>query len=252
MKFEVAACTDIGRRKDLNQDSYWVWRIRKNESEMIFAILCDGMGGLDAGEAASGFVVRAFREWVQSDFLRQISFLNMDSDQSFWRSWVQKTHSRLQTWADRNEKRTGTTMTALVMNETKIQVCHAGDTRLYCVAGKVRKMTEDHTLAEWRRKSGLDPADADHILMQGIGAFSGADPDFFQADRQHGACYLLCSDGFYHSATENELKRLFAFSRRKNRQRLAKACFRQMEKNLHRGETDNMTVIVIGVSETDL
>ena len=252
MKFEVAACTDIGRRKDLNQDSYWVWRIRRNESEMIFAILCDGMGGMDAGEAASGFVVRAFREWVQSDFWRQISFLNMDSDQSFWRSWVQKTHSRLQTWADSNKKRTGTTMTALVMNEAGIQVCHVGDTRLYCVAGKVRKMTEDHTLAEWRRKSGLETADAEHILMQGIGSFSEVDPDFFQEDRKHGACYLLCSDGFYHSATENELKRLFTFSKKKNSQRLAKECFRQIEKNLCRGETDNMTVIVIGVSETDL
>ena len=38
--------------------------IRTPAGRMVFAVLCDGMGGLSSGEVASATVVKAFHEWV--------------------------------------------------------------------------------------------------------------------------------------------------------------------------------------------
>ena len=67
MNFIVSANTDVGITKSTNQDSLSVKVINTPQGRMTFAILCDGMGGLDKGEVASASVIRAFDNWVRND-----------------------------------------------------------------------------------------------------------------------------------------------------------------------------------------
>ena len=60
MQFKVAADTDIGIKKQTNQDSVLVKHGKCRLGEVLLAVVCDGMGGLDRGELASASVIREF------------------------------------------------------------------------------------------------------------------------------------------------------------------------------------------------
>ena len=66
MNFIVSATTDIGLTKSTNQDSYSVKVFTSPNGKIVFAILCDGMGGLSKGEVASASVVNAFNKWAET------------------------------------------------------------------------------------------------------------------------------------------------------------------------------------------
>ena len=58
MNYLIAAQTDIGPVKKTNQDSYCIQTARsKQYGNLLFAVVCDGMGGLKKGEVASATVV---------------------------------------------------------------------------------------------------------------------------------------------------------------------------------------------------
>ena len=64
MEFYISATTDIGIRRKINQDSLSVRRLETRTGQMVLAVLCDGMGGLNFGELASASIVSAFTEWM--------------------------------------------------------------------------------------------------------------------------------------------------------------------------------------------
>lgn len=71
-KFLIGAQMDIGNVKKTNQDSLSVKILNTAQGKMMFAVLCDGMGGLAKGEVASASVVRAFDNWVQTQTVEVI------------------------------------------------------------------------------------------------------------------------------------------------------------------------------------
>lgn len=66
--YTVAAQTDVGTTKTVNQDCLTVKVANTIYGEAAFAVMCDGMGGLEQGEVASTMVVRAYEQW----FLREL------------------------------------------------------------------------------------------------------------------------------------------------------------------------------------
>ena len=67
MRYTATADTDIGISKDTNQDSILIKHATYRGSEVLLAIICDGMGGLSKGELASATVIRAFAKWFDED-----------------------------------------------------------------------------------------------------------------------------------------------------------------------------------------
>ena len=67
MNFIVTANTDIGIAKSTNQDSLMAMSMNTPQGRMAFAVLCDGMGGLQKGEVASTSVINAFRSWAENE-----------------------------------------------------------------------------------------------------------------------------------------------------------------------------------------
>ena len=73
MNFLISATTDIGIAKATNQDSLSVKVLNTAQGRMVFAILCDGMGGLDLGEDASRIALDTFVNKMRSATLPYIS-----------------------------------------------------------------------------------------------------------------------------------------------------------------------------------
>ena len=69
----IAACyTDIGRFKQINQDSLSVRIVNSPHGKIAFALICDGMGGLAKGEVASKEVITAFCNWFDTQFVEMV------------------------------------------------------------------------------------------------------------------------------------------------------------------------------------
>ena len=67
-----------GDFRKVNEDSFTLQRVRACKKELIFAAVCDGIGGLRAGECASGLVAEQLTEW----FYRE-GFWKMRSRRAF-------------------------------------------------------------------------------------------------------------------------------------------------------------------------
>lgn len=73
MHFLAACHTDAGIRKTINQDSLVLLQAQWGSEEVLFAAVCDGMGGLSQGEAASGTMAEAFAKWFEEDLPELLS-----------------------------------------------------------------------------------------------------------------------------------------------------------------------------------
>ena len=79
MNYLIAAQTDIGPVKKTNQDSYCIQTARsKRYGNLLFAVVCDGMGGLKKGEVASATVVARFTDWFAQSLPILLSQRTMD------------------------------------------------------------------------------------------------------------------------------------------------------------------------------
>ena len=63
MDFIVSASTDAGNVKTVNQDCMNVQLLETRGRQLAFAVVCDGMGGLQRGELAGASVLHGFRRW---------------------------------------------------------------------------------------------------------------------------------------------------------------------------------------------
>ncbi len=212
MDFIAAAVTDIGLTKKTNQDSYALRIYNTPIGNIAFAVLCDGMGGLDKGEVASASVVYAFCKWAETRLpVICQEGLSEDAVCAEWTALLANYNQKIQTHAESASSSMGTTATVLLLTESRYFLANIGDTRAYQLAGSLVQLTKDQTLVAYEVESGrLTPQEAEQdprrsVLLQCIGASDAVSPDMFYGDTQQNAVYLLCTDGFRHEITPDEI-----------------------------------------------
>ena len=208
----MAASTDVGLVKDTNQDSYCAQIISTRLGRMVFAVLCDGMGGLSKGEVASATVVSAYRKWAENRLPELCTAELSDADiRADWVGIAEEYNEKIKQYGKKCAVNLGTTATVLLITESRYYILNVGDTRAYEIDGGVRCLTSDQTvvareiflgnLTEEQAKN--DPRRS--VLLQCIGASDSVYPDLFFGDTRRNAVYLLCSDGFRHEISEQEI-----------------------------------------------
>ena len=252
MEYLVSASSDIGISKHTNQDSLTVKVARCSMGTVAFAVLCDGMGGLEQGEVASATVVQEFAEWFCNGFAsNSIHTVEDYMIKEQWGTMITSLNSKISAYGNSKGIRLGTTLTALLLTPNRYYVVNVGDTRAYELTSSLRLLTEDQTLVNREQKQGLlteEQAKVDprrSVLLQCIGASKEVYPDMFFGTPKKDAVYMLCSDGFRHEITEDEIYHHLCPNVLISKEQMMANCQYLIEVNKQRQERDNISVITI-------
>lgn len=214
--YTVAAQTDAGIAKSVNQDSLTVKVANMPYGEAAMAVLCDGMGGLEQGEVASAVVVRAYEQWFLKELPLAISRSGGSPAPSLieksWAKIANDCNERLLDYGRDRKTTMGTTLTALLLFEGSYYIEHVGDCRAYRMSDSLmERLTQDQTYVAREVALGhMTPEQAKNdsrrnVLLQCIGTVKHVEPDFICGEYRAGDSFLLCSDGFRHELSEREM-----------------------------------------------
>ena len=252
MNYIAMASSEAGLVKQTNQDSYFAQVVSGARGKLAFAVVCDGMGGLEKGEVASASVVQAFRRWVEE----RLPLMDQDEidDQSIRSEWTEiavSFNEKLKRYGRENQLRLGTTLTALLLTDQRYYCMNIGDTRAYELTDRLTQITEDHTVIAREVELGnlteeearTDPRRS--VLLQCIGASEEIFPDLVFGEARRDAVYLLCSDGFRHEITGDEIYRYLRAEMCLSAAGMKQSLDALIRMNMERMETDNITAVAI-------
>lgn len=143
----------------------------------------------------------------------------------------------------------GTTLTAAVIEDDRLHVAHAGDSRCYLWRkGELRQVTEDHSwIAEQLRVGAITEKEAKqsryrHVITRSIGVERHADVEVRTMLVKKGDRLLLCSDGLFGLVPDAELAELMATDD------LERLPARLIALANERGGDDNITAVVAALA----
>lgn len=252
MNFIVSANTDIGIVKNTNQDSLSVKVINTSIGRMSFAILCDGMGGLAKGEVASASVIRAFDEWVNNELPYLCNApLEQDVIKAQWEKILLDQNNIIKTYGARQGVKLGTTAVVMLLTDSQYFIMNVGDSRAYEFTDVMAQLTNDQTFVAREVALGnMTPEQAEvderrSVLLQCIGASEEVYPDFFVGETKLNATYMLCSDGFRHEITPDEIFEKFQPGVLMDDSTMNQNTIDLIELNKQRNERDNISVVLV-------
>lgn len=233
------ALTDIGRRRQLNQDFIYCSETPVGNLPNIF-IVADGMGGHNAGDYASVLAVETVVEEIGASFEK--------SPVKVLEHAIAKANTILRQRASENFSLSGmgTTLVAATCIGRYLEVANVGDSRLYVVGDEITQITEDHSLVEEMvRMGGIGREEArnhpdKNIITRAVGARDDVEIDFFNLELQTGDMVLLCSDGLTNMVDDEMIRRIL-----KNGGSLRDRVEELVETANRNGGKDNISVIVI-------
>ena len=252
MNFLTAVHTDIGIRKKTNQDSALILEAETDIGRVLLTVICDGMGGLAKGEVASSAVIRAFSQWFKTELPR---ILTLDDPKSrifsSWEKIVFACNDAIAAYGKEYSVAMGTTLLAVLFVKNAYYIINIGDSRAYRITDGMYQLTKDQTFVQNEMDMGrmtyeeAMSSPQRNVLLQCVGASAYIQPDFFSGTVADGEVYMLCSDGFRHVITEDEL-----FDNLNPRALTDEAIMKDRalyltELNKSRMERDNITVVLV-------
>ncbi|MBQ2604777.1 MAG: serine/threonine-protein phosphatase [Clostridia bacterium] len=210
----TAADSHIGHRNE-QQDSYFVtntiplspFRLRRT-----LAVVCDGMGGLEAGDRAS---------------LTAVSMLKLAFDKlpttkvdipKFFSEMIDYIDCEINRWDDLNtDKGAGTTMVSVIIENRRLYWASVGDSSIFIYQqGKLKRITSSHNYKKILDKmvddGVLSAEQAEHdpqkdslLSYLGMGGVAYRDINSKPYVMRSGDLLMLCSDGVTNTLTENEI-----------------------------------------------
>lgn len=205
-----AGHTDIGKRRSHNEDCFAIdTTIHKKQTPQGIRfkgrglyLVCDGMGGHDAGEVASAMALEKISAYWQENWQQELPEIDdlkksiLFANQAIYNVNIQKGTS--------GSHRMGTTLVMALIQDLKIALAHVGDSRIYRVTRKrgLEQLTIDHSVAQMDIRNGVDPkiafsrVDA-FQLTQALGPRDNnfVHPDISVMEIKENTLFVLCSDG---------------------------------------------------------
>jgi len=254
MNFLTAAHSDIGIRKRTNQDALSIQVASTEGGKAVLCVICDGMGGLVKGEVASATLITAFSKWFTKIFPLLIrKGLNNTKLRDSWDALIQVQNRKIMNYGDELHIRLGTTLSAILIYANQYYVVNVGDSRVYEIADGINQITKDHTLVQREVDMGImtvkeaSQSNKQSILVNCIGVSDLVTPDFFTGPVVKGTTYLLCTDGFRHIISQEEIYEKCNPRAIQNEQQMETNLIYLTELNKHRQESDNISSVLISI-----
>lgn len=252
MNFKAAAHTDIGIKKSTNQDSVLVKAAQTDYGKVMLAVVCDGMGGLAKGELASATVIRMLSKWFEEDFPKMLYHgISVENLKEELGTLIYDANDKISKYGNALRISMGTTLVMILVVGNVYYVVNVGDSRVYILREQITQITHDQTFIQREMDLGRmtwDEARRDprrNVLLQCIGASEVIIPDYYTGTLDSGSMILLCSDGFRHVISQDELYEYLNPYRLLNEQTMQDGLVYLTELNKNRNEVDNISAVLI-------
>lgn len=216
MSTTFQAATDVGRRREHNEDAYLA------DPGLQLYVVADGMGGHASGEVASGLAAQAFRDFADERRDLVMGFRDGSPEIEPWmvrRLLEDSLHGACREVYRKAQEAPemrgmGTTLVALLVAGERAFVCHVGDSRAYLVrGGKTVLLTRDHSVLNelvMRGDISEEAAAKDlmglrHALSRAVGVCEDVEVDTMDFEVLPGDLFLLASDGLTQYLRPDEL-----------------------------------------------
>lgn len=214
-EFVVSVLTDVGCRRESNEDSGRY--VKPNDPELlstkgVLVIVADGMGGHAAGEVASRMAV----EVISRTYYDDVALLKADAPIALKRAFEKANRAIYeQSRKEKTLKGMGTTCTALALQNSSAFSAHVGDSRLYLVRnGEIYQQTEDHSAVMQMVKRGLLSVEEarrhpdKNVILRAMGRHPDVEVATWEEPLsvREGDQFLLCSDGLHDLVGDGEMK----------------------------------------------
>ena len=205
-KIRAAALTDVGMMRELNEDAVLTLEFFRDSqvepAQNFLYVVCDGMGGAEAGETASAIAVQTIRGYVEDSFRRGETQALGDALSAA----LEEANLRIIEYQKvRPEARgMGSTGVCAAIVPPDGAVAWVGDSRAYILeGGTLRQLTKDHSLVQRLVEIGqITAEEARHhehknVITRSLGArqSGAAGAEMVAVKLRRGDKLLLCSDG---------------------------------------------------------
>lgn len=228
--------------------------------DIIFAV-SDGMGGGNAGDAASQLLLKCLSEQIPETFKTAAS--GMHPDYLFHlNKAIREVHQSINATAAKDSAKKGmaATLTLAWFTPENLYLANVGDSRLYLFretadpAKNLQQLTHDHTFA-WRQMNRGDITERQYrahprrsALYEVVGGGHDSVNPYLAAipysDRDR---FLLCSDGLVDGLWQKHIDEAFS-ENTDSTTALAKSL---MSRAIENDGADDITLITLAVNNTD-
>ena len=236
------AKSDIGKVRDMNQDSFY---ISKPEDKVQLFIVADGMGGYKGGEVASKLAVETSKNYILNNFDSiehdRESILNLIKSAIEYANLVVFEKSK----EIPELENMGTTLDVCLVIPNKVYIGHVGDSRVYRKRKDFfRKLTTDHSYVQKLVSDGTITKEEAYnhpkknMLIKALGCSSFVEPDTSVKGFLKDDVLLMCSDGLTNMLRDEEIAKIIS-------ENPVEACNKLVEAANNNGGFDNITTVII-------
>ncbi len=202
----IFGATDIGTKRQTNQDAFINTVLSGNA---VLSVVCDGMGGANAGNIASNMAANTITEYIKRSF---VPTLKPSSIKNLLSSAIDTANSEILDKAQSGPEFSGmgtTAVVTLIIGSTAY-IAHVGDSRAYHIKDdKVTQLTRDHSVVQTLIETGHLTADEAknhperNVITRAIGIMPSVESDYTEVAID--GILLICTDGVSNVITEQQL-----------------------------------------------
>ena len=243
---QAAGMTDIGLVRKNNEDNFG-YDLRHG----IF-VVCDGMGGQQAGELASKIAVDTvlgyYREAPDTTSDGVPRFEGVSRRAADLAAAIQLANQAIHEAGARDATIAGmgSTLVAVVVEGNQFSIANVGDSRIYLIRkNEVAQLTQDHSLVMEQVRRGLmtlqeaENSKMQNVIVRALGTDDTVEPDLADHEFSPEDVLLLCSDGLSRYVKEDKMAETV------NQETLEQACSDLIEAAKAGASDDNITCLLI-------
>ncbi len=245
MIIESAGLTDVGRKREENEDSFFV------NDDLQSYVVADGMGGHLAGEVASRMVVesldRFLKEYRSGAFHVEIQDETLSPEGNMVLEGIRQANREVhgRSINSMTKRGMGSTVAMLYCTSSTIIAANVGDSPIYLVRnGYIEPLSQTHTVEAELEQLSSERRNAigtryHHMLTRAVGIQEEVHPSVVEAPFYDDDIVVLCSDGLSNKVTAEEVRDIILANS------ASEACRVLVGLANGRGGEDNITVVVV-------
>jgi serine/threonine protein phosphatase PrpC len=242
---EIGYLTDVGRKRDHNEDNLYVFSPHTNfESRGMLIAVADGMGGHAGGEFASRIAVDTLGKYYTSENESKSFLVSLEN-------CITEANSLIYSQAQCSPvlRGMGTTLTTAIVDKNTLNLGQVGDSRAYLIRnGAIQQLTNDHSLVAEQIRQGIiteqeaSSHPAKNIITRALGTKAKVEIDFYTFELEPDDRILVCTDGLHGPVNDPTMLRIILEA-----ESSPDACRKLIAQANENGGPDNITVILFHI-----